>query len=139
MTIINETLNIDTTGDGDMVDITDRLALLLQKHKLKQGHTIVFVPGSTAGITTIEFEPGLKKDFTLFMERLIPKNARYFHEETWNDGNGHSHIRASFLGPSITIPFGQGRLLLGTWQQLVLVDFDNRPRSRNLVVQIIGE
>jgi len=139
MTIINESLTIDTTGEGDMVDITDRLALLLQKHKFKQGHAIVFVPGSTAGITTIEFEPGLKKDFTLFMERLIPKNARYFHEETWNDGNGHSHLRASLLGPSLTIPFGQGRLLLGTWQQLVLVEFDNRPRSRNLVVQFIGE
>ncbi len=139
MTIINDTLNIDTHGEGDMVDITDNLARLLQRHRLKQGQMLVFVPGSTAGITTIEYEPGLKKDFSVFMERIIPKNTRYYHEETWNDGNGHSHVRASLLGPSLIIPFGQSRLLLGTWQQVVVVDFDNRPRSRDLVVQFIGE
>src|SRR5512145_2306106 len=139
MTIVNDSLSIETRGDSDMIDLTDRLTLLLQKHRLKIGHMIVFVPGSTAGITTIEYEPGLKKDFTLLMERLIPRNARYFHEETWNDGNGHSHVRASLLGPSITIPFSQGKLLLGTWQQVVLIDYDNRPRSRDLVVQILGE
>ena len=100
---------------------------------------LVFVPGSTAGLTTIEYEPGLKKDFSLLMEKIIPKNARYFHEETWNDGNGHSHIRASLLGPSLTLPFGDGKLLLGTWQQIVLVDFDNRPRARSLVVQFNGQ
>lgn len=139
MTIVNDSLSIETRGDSDMIDLTDRLTLLLQKHRLKNGHMIVFVPGSTAGITTIEYEPGLKKDFSLLMERLIPRNARYFHEETWNDGNGHSHVRASLLGPSITIPFGAGKLLLGTWQQIVLVDYDNRPRSRDLVIQFVGE
>lgn len=139
MTIVNDSLSIETRGDSDMIDLTDRLTLLLQKHRLKIGHMIVFVPGSTAGITTIEYEPGLKKDFSLLMERLIPRNARYFHEETWNDGNGHSHVRASLLGPSITIPFGAGKLLLGTWQQVVLVDYDNRPRSRDLVIQFVGE
>jgi secondary thiamine-phosphate synthase enzyme len=139
MTIVNDSLSIETRGDSDMIDLTDRLTLLLQKHRLKNGHMIVFVPGSTAGITTIEYEPGLKKDFSLLMERLIPRNARYFHEETWNDGNGHSHVRASLLGPSITIPFGAGKLLLGTWQQVVLVDYDNRPRSRDLVIQFVGE
>jgi len=139
MTIINDTLSIDTRGDGEMIDISNRLSLLLQKHKLKIGHIIVFVSGSTAGITTIEYESGLKKDFSLLMERLVPRNARYFHEETWNDGNGHSHVRASLLGPGITIPFGQGRLLLGTWQQVVLIDFDNRPRAREITVQIVGE
>ena len=100
MIIANDTLTVETRGDGDMIDITDRLALLLQKHKLKAGQMLVFVPGSTASLTTIEFEPGLKRDF---------------------------------------IPFGQGRLLLGTWQQVVLIDFDNRPRERNLVVQVSGE
>ncbi|MFZ1728560.1 MAG: secondary thiamine-phosphate synthase enzyme YjbQ [Bacteroidota bacterium] len=139
MTIINDSLSIDTRGDSDMIDLTDRLSLLLQKHKLKTGQIVVFVPGSTAGLTTIEYEPGLKKDFSLLMERLIPRNARYFHEETWNDGNGHSHVRASLIGPNITIPFGQGKLLLGTWQQVVLIDYDNRPRSRELVVQFLGE
>lgn len=139
MTIVNDSLSIETRGDSDMIDLTDRLTLLLQKHRLKNGHMIVFVPGSTAGITTIEYEPGLKKDFSLLMERLIPRNARYFHEETWNDGNGHSHVRASLVGPSITVPFGAGKLLLGTWQQIVLVDYDNRPRSRDLVIQFVGE
>jgi secondary thiamine-phosphate synthase enzyme len=139
MTIVNDSLSIDTRGEGDMIDLTDRLSLLLQKYKVKAGQMLVFVAGSTASVTTIEYEPGLKKDFTLLMERLIPRNARYFHEETWNDGNGHSHVRASLLGPSITIPFGGGKLLLGTWQQVVLIDYDNRPRSRELVVQIIGE
>ena len=139
MTIVNDSLSIETRGDSDMIDLTDRLTLLLQKHRLKIGHMIVFVPGSTAGITTIEYEPGLKKDFSLLMERLIPRNARYFHEETWNDGNGHSHVRASLLGPSITVPIGAGKLLLGTWQQIVLVDYDNRPRSRDLVIQFVGE
>ncbi|MCZ7556450.1 MAG: secondary thiamine-phosphate synthase enzyme YjbQ [Bacteroidia bacterium] len=139
MTIINDSLNIDTHGGCDMVDITDQLTRMLQRYKLKNGQVLVFVPGSTAGVTTIEYEPGLKKDFSVFMERIIPKNAQYYHEETWNDGNGHSHIRASLLGPSLVIPIGQGRLLLGTWQQVVVVDFDNRPRSRDLVVQFSGE
>jgi secondary thiamine-phosphate synthase enzyme len=139
MTIVNDSLSIETRGESDMIDLTDRLTLLLHKHKLKNGHMVVFVAGSTAGITTIEYEPGLKKDFTLLMERLIPRNARYFHEETWNDGNGHSHVRASLLGPSITVPFGGGKLLLGTWQQIVLIDYDNRPRSRDLVIQFVGE
>jgi secondary thiamine-phosphate synthase enzyme len=139
MTVVNDSLGIETRGDSDMIDLTDRLALLLHKQKMKNGSMLVFVPGSTAALTTIEYEPGLKKDFTLLMERIVPRNARYFHEETWNDGNGHSHVRASMLGPSITIPFGGGKLLLGTWQQIVLVDFDNRPRTRTLVVQFSGE
>jgi len=139
MTVVNDSLGIETRGDSDMIDLTDRLSLLLQKQKMKNGSMLVFVPGSTASLTTIEYEPGLKKDFTLLMERIVPRNARYFHEETWNDGNGHSHVRASMLGPSITIPFGEGKLLLGTWQQIVLVDFDNRPRTRTLVVQFSGE
>lgn len=139
MTVVNDSLSIETRGDSDMIDLTDRLSLLLTKQKMNNGTMLVFVPGSTAALTTIEYEPGLKKDFTLLMERLIPRNARYHHEETWNDGNGHSHVRASLLGPSLTVPFGDGKLLLGTWQQIILVDYDNRPRSRSLVVQFTGE
>lgn len=139
MTIINDTISIDTKGNCDVQDITKRLTLLLSKHKLKNGHALIFVSGSTAGLTTIEFEPGLRRDFEELMERVAPQNARYFHEDTWNDGNGHSHIRASLIGPSLTIPFGNGEFLLGTWQQVILVDFDNRPRHRNLVVQFTAE
>jgi len=139
MTIINDTIQIDTGGNNDMIDLTGRLSMLLSKHELSNGHVIIFVSGSTAGLTTIEYEVGLKMDFASLMEKLAPKNAYYQHEETWNDGNGHSHIRASLLGPSLTIPFAKGSLLLGTWQQVVLVDFDTRPRSRAIVVQFLGE
>jgi secondary thiamine-phosphate synthase enzyme len=139
MTVINDVLTIETRGDNDIVDITNRLGMLISKHKLKTGHVIVFVPGSTAGVTTIEFEYGLKKDFAAMLERIAPKGTRYFHEETWNDGNGHSHVRASLIGPSLTIPLENGVFMLGTWQQIILADFDNRPRSRNLVIQLVGE
>ena len=139
MTIINDTVRVDSRGNNDMIDVTERLTLLLSRHKLKTGQMLVFVPGSTAGLTTIEFEPGLKQDFAAMMERIGPRAAHYHHEETWNDGNGHSHVRASLLGPSLTIPFGEGRLLLGTWQQVVLIDFDTRPRNRAIAVQLLGE
>ncbi len=139
MKIINDSLHVDTMGNCDMIDITHRLGLLLDKHHLQQGHALIFVAGSTASLTTIEFEPGLKQDFEAAMERLAPRSARYAHEETWNDGNGHAHVRSSTVGPSLIIPFGSGRFLLGTWQQVVLVDFDNRPRMRTLVVQFMGE
>lgn len=139
MTIHTDSLRIETHGNNDMIDITERLSLLLAKNRMKQGHAVIFVPGSTAGVTTIEYESGLKQDFASLMERIAPRTARYLHEETWSDGNGHSHIRASVIGPSITVPFSDGAFLLGTWQQVVLVDFDVRPRSRNLVVQFTGE
>ena len=139
MDIITDRLQLETNGNTDMIDITGRLRLMLSKHKLKQGSLLVFVPGSTAGVTTIEYEDGLKQDFSAFMDRIIPRSIRYSHEETWNDGNGHSHVRASLLGPSITIPFSDGELLLGTWQQVVLIDFDVRRRTRNLIVQLTGE
>jgi len=99
----------------------------------------MFVPGSTAALTTVEFEPGLVQDLPAFFERIIPRRAHYHHEDTWHDGNGHSHVRASLLGPSLTVPFKDGALLLGTWQQIVLIDFDNRRRRRKLVVQLSGE
>ncbi len=139
MMIINDSLVVETHGDNDIIDITDRVQLLLSKHGLERGQALVFVPGSTAALTTIEFESGLKVDFAALMDRLAPRGLRYAHEETWNDGNGHSHVRASLLGPSLVIPFDNRLFCLGTWQQVVLVDFDNRPRSRKLVVQFIGE
>lgn len=139
MTIINDTLTIETRGNNDMIDLTDRLARILARHKMKIGSMLVFVPGSTAGLTTIEYELGLKQDFSVLMEKLAPRAAHYHHEETWNDGNGHSHVRASLIGPSITVPFDNGTLMLGSWQQVVLVDFDTRPRTRHLVVQCTGQ
>lgn len=139
MTIINDTLTIETRGNNDMIDLTDRLARILTRHKMKIGSMLVFVPGSTAGLTTIEYELGLKQDFSVLMEKLAPRAVHYHHEETWNDGNGHSHVRASLIGPSITVPFDNGTLMLGSWQQVVLVDFDTRPRTRHLVVQCTGQ
>ena len=122
-----------------MLDVTGEVQSVVSAHPLKEGSALVFVSGSTAGLTTIEFEPGLQKDFPEFFEKLAPQGAHYHHEDTWHDGNGHSHVRASLLGPSITVPFSKGKLLLGTWQQIVLIDFDNRPRDRRLVVQLQGE
>lgn len=137
--VVTHTLQIATRGDGQMVDLTPDLSRLLKSVGMKEGQVTAFVPGSTASITTIEFEPGLKEDFPATMEKIAPKGASYEHDNTWHDGNGHSHVRASVIGPSLTIPFSQGRLLLGTWQQVVLNDWDNRGRTRDLVFQFIGE
>ncbi len=122
-----------------MVDITDHLTEILSRTGLKNGQLTTFVPGSTAALTTIEYEPGLKKDFPSALERLVPHNIPYEHDKTWHDGNGHSHVRASIVGPSLTIPFNNDRLILGTWQQVVLVEMDIHSRSRRLFIQIIGE
>ena len=137
--IITDSLSLSTRGDTDILDITDKVAALLDKHAFTQGQALVFVSGSTAGLTTIEYEPGLLKDIPALFDKLAPQNARYHHEETWHDGNGHSHVRAALQGCSLTVPFKEGRLLLGTWQQIVLIDFDNRPRRREVVVQLLGE
>ena len=128
-----------TEGYCDIIDITPKVDELVQKEKIKKGLATVFVSGSTAALTTIEFEPGLVKDLREFVEKLIPSNRRYHHDDRWGDDNGFSHLRSSLLGPSLQIPIGGGRLLLGTWQQIVLLDFDNRPRSREIVVQLMGE
>jgi secondary thiamine-phosphate synthase enzyme len=134
--LVTERIPVSTRGDSHVIDLTDQVAALLGKHRLGDGQALVFVPGSTAGLTTIEYEPGLVKDIPELFERLAPEGGRYHHEDTWHDGNGHSHCRAALLGPSLTIPFEKGKLLLGTWQQIVLVDFDNRPRQREVVVQL---
>ena len=132
-------LRRETRGHDDIHDLTADVQALVDRHSLREGQVLVFVPGSTAGLTTIEFEPGLLKDLPAAFERLAPRGLRYHHEDTWHDGNGHSHVRASLLGPSLVVPVTGGKLLLGTWQQIVLVDFDNRPRRRDVVVQLSGE
>ena len=139
ITIITDAVPVSTRGDGDIHDLTPKVADLVSAHGFEDGQALVFVSGSTAGLTTIEYEPGLLRDLPDAFERIAPRGIPYKHEEAWHDGNGHSHVRASLLGPSVTVPFQAGRLLLGTWQQIVLVDFDNRPRRREVVVQLTGE
>ncbi len=139
MRVITDSFKVSTRGDSDITDVTNDVKRIIAKHHLKDGNATVFVSGSTAGITTVEYEPGLIKDLPEAFERVAPTDKRYHHDDTWHDGNGHAHVRASLLGPSLTVPFGNGELLVGTWQQVVLIDFDNRPRTRNIVVQLIGE
>jgi secondary thiamine-phosphate synthase enzyme len=139
MHVITENVRVSTRGACDIIDITSELSRIISKHNIKNGNATVFVSGSTAGVTTIEYEPGLKKDLSDAFEHIAPQNERYHHDATWNDGNGHAHIRASLLGPSLVLPFSDGELMVGTWQQVVVVDFDNRPRTRDIVVQLIGE
>jgi secondary thiamine-phosphate synthase enzyme len=130
---------LETKGETDLIDITRNVEKAIKDSGISSGIATVFVPGSTAGVTTIEYESGAIKDFQRAVERLIPKGIPYEHDARWGDGNGYSHIRASFLGPSLTVPFSSSRLLTGTWQQIVLVDFDNRPRRREIIVQVVGE
>lgn len=139
MKVITEHFSVSTRGNSELLDITGTVSDLLSKHKLNEGNLTVFVSGSTASVTTTEFEPGLRKDIPEALNRLAPEGVRYHHDDTWHDGNGHAHVRASILGPSLTIPFSGGEMLLGTWQQIVLIDFDNRPRERKVIVQLIGE
>lgn len=139
MSVLTDRVSVATQGDGDILDLTDDVQALVSEHGFREGQALVFVPGSTAGLTTIEYEDGLLKDLPAAFERLAPRAMTYHHEQAYHDGNGHSHVRASLLGPSVTVPFVDGRLLTGTWQQIVLVDFDNRPRRRDIVVQLSGE
>ncbi len=131
--------DLRTNPGTDIIDITPRVEEILQESEFTEGNALIFAPGSTAGITTIEYEPGLLKDYPAFFERIIPSNQRYNHDDTWHDGNGHSHVRASLQGSSFTVPFSGKRLLLGTWQQIILVDFDNKTRSRKVIVQLMGK
>jgi len=138
MRVVSEKLKLNTTIEPKMIDITKDVQDLLGASGMKNGQALVFVPGSTGAVTTIEYEPGLQADFREAMERIIPKGS-YHHDQRWGDGNGFSHIRASMLKPDLLIPFAEGRLLLGTWQQIVFCEFDNKKRERELVVQFIGE
>lgn len=121
------------------MDITGSTSKAIADSKLEQGIVTIFVAGSTAAVTTIEYEPGLIIDFPEMLSRIVPKNIEYEHDKTWHDGNGHSHVRASLVGPSLTVPFKNGRLLLGTWQQIVVVEMDIRQRERKIILQIMGE
>jgi len=133
------TLSIETKGDTEILDLTDRLKDFVSSSKIQEGLVHVFAPGSTMGLTTVEFENGLVQDLKDVFEQLAPANRPYAHNQRWGDGNGHSHVRSSLLGPSLTVPITEGQMILGTWQQVILIDFDNRPRQRDLVVQVIGE
>lgn len=139
MKIITERINLKTKGNPDLINITQEIEKLLVLTKLKDGNITVFVVGSTAAITTFEYEPALKKDIQEFYEEIIPAEKKYYHNDTWGDANGFSHLRAAIQGPSLVIPFEGGRILLGTWQQVVLAEFDNQPRQRQVIVQFIGE
>ena len=139
MEIKTHTISVKTKGANDILDITGEVQKILQDSGLNEGNVLLFVPGSTAGLTTIEFEPGLLKDYPEFFEKIIPAKSGYHHDETWDDANGYAHVRASLQGPSLTVPFSKGKLLLGTWQQIILVDFDNRSRKRNIIVQLTGK
>lgn len=138
MEIINSQINLSTRGNTDILDITDKISQALSVSKLNSGSLIICVQGSTAGITTCEFESGLVNDLKMIFEKLVPEKLDYDHNDTWGDGNGHSHLRASLLGCSINIPFIDGKLCLGTWQQIIFIDFDNRPRKRTILLQFIG-
>jgi secondary thiamine-phosphate synthase enzyme len=139
MKILTKRIALSTKGDGDFIDITGKVSEIVGSSGLKDGSATVFVVGSTAAITTFEYEPGLVKDMRDLAEKLIPAGRHYQHDETWGDANGFSHLRATLFGPSLVVPFESGKLLTGTWQQIVLAEFDNRPRKREVVVQIIGE
>lgn len=139
MEILTKSLSLSTKGNCQIIDITKGIEALLEDTKLQEGNVTIFVPGATGGITTTEVEPGLMKDIPEFFEKIIPENKNYHHNDTWQDYNGHSHVRATLLGPSLVVPFIKGQLLLGTWQQIIFIDFDNRPRDRKLVVQLIGK
>ena len=136
----SDRFEVQTRGNAHVIDITEPVSRIAATSELREGILVVFVIGSTGAITTTEAEPGLlTHDLKAFYERIAPEDGRYLHEETWHDDNGHSHVRASSLGPSITVPLVDGRLVLGTWQQIVLIDFDTRPRQREIVVQIVGD
>jgi len=132
-------ISLRTAAKDEVIDVTSKVEDIVSKSKIKDGLACVFVVGSTAAVTTVEHEPGLVRDIQDASDRLYPKDIDYEHHKRWGDGNGHSHVRASFVGPSLTVPVVGGRLLLGTWQQIVFMEFDNKPRTRELAVQIVGE
>jgi secondary thiamine-phosphate synthase enzyme len=139
MVIKNYELTVGTSSGTDLVDITEEVGRRLVESEVRQGLVNIFVPGSTGAVTTIEYESGALKDLMGAIDRIAPREAEYEHDLRWGDGNGYSHVRAALLGPSLSIPVIDGRLCLGTWQQIVLLDFDNRPRRRRALIQVLGE
>lgn len=137
--VVNKRIKLNTRGDGHIVDITEEVRREVSGSGLKNGIVTLFTPSSTSALTTAEYESGVVHDLTELFDRLVPSNKDYRHNLRWGDGNGHAHVRHALLGPSLTVPFVEGRMTLGTWQQIIFLDFDNRARSRSLVVQILGE
>jgi secondary thiamine-phosphate synthase enzyme len=136
--IENFYLSFKTGGETDVIDITRQVSKKVSESRVTEGQVLVFVPGSTASVTTIEYESGVVQDLKEAVERLAPRGIFYRHDARWGDGNGYAHVRAALLGPSLTVPVASGRPVLGTWQQIILVDFDNRPRERKILVQVSG-
>jgi secondary thiamine-phosphate synthase enzyme len=139
MTVESNVVRIETREEGEMLDITEKVQAIVGKGTIKNGVAFLFVPGSTAALTTIEYEPGLLADLPSMLERFVPREGSYEHEKRWHDGNGHSHIRASLIGPDLSVPFEGKKLMLGTWQQIVFIEFDVRPRDRTIIVHSMGE
>ena len=138
MQVITKYLEIKSKGENDIIDITSQIENEVTHSQIQNGNVTIFVSGSTAALTTIEHEPGLVKDFPQMLSRIAPDELDYEHEKMWHDGNGRSHVKASLIGPSLTIPFTDGQMHLGTWQQIVFLELDTRSRERKLVIQIIG-
>ncbi|MDH3276872.1 MAG: secondary thiamine-phosphate synthase enzyme YjbQ [Nitrosopumilus sp.] len=138
MDVITKFIKIQSKGENDIIDLTNHISGKIKESHISNGIVIVFVTGSTGALTTIEYEPGLLKDFPDMLSRIAPNNLNYEHEQMWHDGNGRSHVKASLIGPSITIPFNDENLLLGTWQQVIFIELDTRGRERNIVLQIMG-
>jgi secondary thiamine-phosphate synthase enzyme len=139
MTIFSETISLTTKGFTDIIDITDQVEAGIKRSKIENGLVTVFCPGSTGALTTTEYEPGVLRDLQRAIENIAPSDIPYEHDRRWGDGNGFSHVRAALMKPSLTIPLIEGKMTLGTWQQIVFIDFDNRGRQRNIVLQIMGE
>jgi len=139
MTVVTKHVQVVTEGENSVIDLTQEVQRRVDESKLTSGLATVFVSGSTAAVTTLEFEPGLVNDFPEMLERAAPRNHAYDHQNMWNDNNGHSHVKAALVGPSLVVPFVDGKLALGTWQQIVLVELDIRPRTRTIVLQMMGE
>ena len=139
MAVVSASISLSTKGNADIREITGQVAEVVSASGLQQGIVTVFCPSSTSGVTTIEYEPGCVADLRRLFDEIVPSNRPYQHDQTWGDANGYSHMRAALLKASLTIPFVNSKLTLGTWQQIIYIDFDNRPRQRELVVQIMGE
>ena len=137
--VVTKRISLQSKGHCDIIDVTSQVEQQVAGAGINDGTVTLFVTGSTAGVSTIEFESGLLSDFQSMWQRIVPKNIPYNHDRRWGDGNGYSHVRASLLGASLVVPFSNQRLILGTWQQIILVDFDNRARSRQIILQIMGE
>lgn len=139
MAVLTKHLELQSRAENDVIDITEKVQQAVEESRLDEGVATVFVPGSTAAVTTIEYEPGLTKDFTEMLGRVAPQSVTYEHQKRWHDDNGRSHVKASLVGPSLSVPFVGGRLTLGAWQQIVIVELDIRSRKREIVVQLVGE